>query len=175
MEKCPPTQEVEIIENSSWSCIHGVERWRNDCGCNSGLHPGWHQKWRASLRQAMDWLRDTLIPIYQTEAVKYLKDPWQARDDYITVILDRTLKNVEKFFSEHALRELTKEEKVKVLRFLEMQRHSMLMYTSCGWFFDEISGIETVQVMQYAARAMQLADEVSGQSLENEYKSKRLR
>ncbi len=170
LEKFPPTHEVEIIENSSWSCIHGVERWRNDCGCNSGLHLGWHQKWRPSLRQAMDWLRDTLIPIYQTEAVKYLKDPWQVRDDYITVILDRTLQNVEKFLVAYARRELTKDEKVKVLRLLEMQRHSMLMYTSCGWFFDEISGIETVQVMQYAARAMQLAYEVSGQSLENEYK-----
>ena len=130
LEKYPPTQEVEIIENSSWSCIHGIERWRNDCGCNSGLHPGWHQKWRAPLRRAMDWLRDALIPIYQAEAVKYLKDPWQARDDYINVILDRTLQNVEKFFSVHALRELSKDEKVTVLRLLEMQRHSMLMYTS---------------------------------------------
>ncbi len=170
LEKFPPTHEVEIIENSSWSCIHGIERWKNDCGCNSGLHPGWHQKWRASLRQAMDWLRDALIPIYETEAVKYLKDPWLARDDYITVILDRSSQNVEKFLAAHTLRELSKDEKVKVLRLLEMQRHSMLMYTSCGWFFDEISGIETSQVMQYAARAMQLAYEVSSQSLENEYK-----
>lgn len=170
LEKNPPLHEVEIIENSSWSCIHGVERWKNDCGCNSGLHPGWQQKWRAPLRQAMDWLRDALIPIYEQETAKYLKDPWPARDDFIAVILDRTWQNVEKFFSEHAIRELSRDEKVKVLRLLEMQRHSMLMYTSCGWFFDDISGIETVQVMQYAARAMQLANEVNGQNLENEYK-----
>lgn len=170
LEKHPPTHEVEIIENTSWSCIHGVERWRSDCGCNTGMHPGWNQKWRAPLRDAMNWLRDALIPIYEKEAAKYLKDPWQARDDFIYVILDRSVQNAEKFLSEHASRELSPEEKIKTLKLLGMQRQSLLMFTSCGWFFDELSGIETTQVMKYAARAMQLAKDIVGADLEQEYK-----
>ncbi len=170
LEKHPPTHEVEVIENTAWSCIHGIERWRSDCGCNTGMHPGWNQKWRTHLRDAMNWLRDALIPIYEKEAAIYLKDPWRTRDDYIYVILDRSIQNVNKFLSEHATKELSQEEKIKVLRLLGMQRQALLMFTSCGWFFDEISGIETTQVMKYAARAMQLARDVSGTDLEPEYK-----
>jgi alpha-amylase/alpha-mannosidase (GH57 family) len=179
MEKCPPTREVEIIENSSWSCVHGVERWRGDCGCNTLTNPGWNQGWRAPLREAMDWLRDNLIPIYEMGMASYIQDPWQARDDYIKVILNRSAQNevildgsvqgVEAFLSRHALRELSDDEKTKVLKLLEMQRCAMLMYTSCGWFFDDISGIETVQVMQYASCAMQLARGVGGEDLESGY------
>lgn len=169
LEKHPPTHEVEIFENSSWSCVHGVERWKNDCGCNTGMHPGWNQRWRAPIREAMDWLRDALVPIYETEMAQYVKDPWQARNDYLEVILNRSVQNIERFLSEHAIRELSKEEKLKVLKLLEMQRHAMNMYTSCGWFFDEISSIETVQVMQYAARAIQLAKDVSGLDLEPDF------
>ncbi len=138
---------------------------RSDCGCNSGGHEGWNQQWREPLRNALDWLRDKLAPIYETKAKEFLKDPWAARDDYIAVILDRSPENIAKFFSEHAARELSEAEQVAALRLLEMQRHAMLMFTSCGWFFDEISGIETVQVIQYAARALQLANEfVAGKS-----------
>lgn len=169
LENNPSTHEVEIIENSSWSCIHGIERWKGDCGCNTGRHPGWSQGWRAPLRQAMDWLRDNLISLYEREIASYMEDPWQAREDYIEVILDRSFQNQESFFSKHAVRELSKEDKVRVPKLLEMQRHAMLMYTSCGWFFDEISGIETAQVMQYAGRAIQLAREVNGVDLEPQY------
>lgn len=169
LEKYPPTHEIEIVENSSWSCIHGVERWKSDCGCNTGARPGWNQAWRAPLREAMDKLRDALIPIYEKEMASYVRDPWRARDDYIEIILDRSVQNVEAFLSRHAIRELSKDEKVRVLKLLEMQRHAMLMYTSCGWFFDEISSTEPVQVMRYAARAMQLAKEVSGVDLELDF------
>ena len=169
LEKHPPTHEVAIIENSSWSCAHGVERWRSDCGCNTMANPGWNQEWRAFLREAMDWLRDNLIPIYEREIALYVQDPWQARDDYIMVILNRSAQNVEAFLSRHVIRELSEKEKVKVLKLLEMQRCAMLMYTSCGWFFDEISGIETVQVMRYASCAIQLAKEVGGEDLESGY------
>jgi len=169
LEKHPPTHEVAIIENSSWSCAHGVERWRSDCGCNTMANPGWDQEWRAFLREAMDWLRDNLIPIYEREIALYVQDPWQARDDYIMVILNRSAQNVEAFLSRHVIRELSEKEKVKVLKLLEMQRCAMLMYTSCGWFFDEISGIETVQVMRYASCAIQLAKEVGGEDLESGY------
>ncbi len=166
LEKHPPIHEVEVLNNSSWSCIHGVERWRENCGCNSGMHGGWHQKWRQPLRVALDGLRDQLIPAYTREASLYLKDPWEARDNYIEIIVDRAEENIEDFLKRQAVRELSKEEKSRVLKLLEIQRHAMLIYTSCGWFFDEISGPETVQVMEYASMAMQHTEEILGLSLE---------
>jgi len=191
----PPTHQVEIIENTSWSCPHGVERWRSDCGCcTKGSiiqvtppHPPGpspvpetppgdkyceiisRQKWRAPLREAMDWLAQNLAVLYHEKMNSYVSDPWKSRDDYIDVILDRSSGNIEAFFSNHAVRSLSKEDKVQVLKLLEMQRNGMLMYTSCGWFFEDISGIESVQVMRYACRAMQLAREVAGAEFEPEF------
>ena len=166
LEKHPPTHEVEIIENTSWSCAHGIERWRSDCGDNSGRHPNWRQAWRAPLREAMDGLRDAMMPLYEEKAGKMLKDPWAARDAYISVILDRSAENVAQFFSQQAKRELNEAERVTAFKLLELQRHALLMYTSCGWFFDDISGIETVQVIQYAGRVVQLARELFGNDAE---------
>jgi hypothetical protein len=157
LEKHPPTHEVQIHQGSAWSCSHGVDRWRRDCGCNSGGHPNWNQRWREPLRNAMDWLRDKLAACYEARARDYLKDPWAARDAYISVILDRSPENMDRFFAAHAARPLNEEDQIIALRLLEMERHALLMYTSCGWFFDEISGLETVQIIQYAARAIQLA------------------
>ncbi|MCP8304816.1 MAG: DUF3536 domain-containing protein [archaeon] len=171
LEKFPPRYEVQIIGNTSWSCVHGVERWRSNCGCNTGTNPGWSQEWRRPLRDAMDWLRERLAPPFEIKASKYLKDPWEARDDYIVVILDRSRQNVERFLAKHARKDLSEEEKRMVLKLLEMQRHAMLMYASDGWFFDEISDIEAVQVMRYATRAMQLGYECLGAQLELEYTS----
>jgi alpha-amylase/alpha-mannosidase (GH57 family) len=169
LERHPPIHRVEIFENSSWSCVHGIERWRSNCGCNSGQHPGWSQAWRGPLRQALDWLRDTLAPKYEDKAGQLLKDPWAARNDYIEVILDRSHQGIEQFIKKHALRELSRAETVLTLKLLELQRHAMLMYTSCGWFFDELSGIETVQVMQYAGRVIELAEQVFGVDLEGSF------
>jgi alpha-amylase/alpha-mannosidase (GH57 family) len=169
LEKFPPNHQVEIFENTSWSCTHGVERWQSDCGCNTGTHPRWGQAWRAPLREAMDWLRDALIRVYEEQMASYVQDPWEARNDYIGVILDRSTRNLGSFVSKHITRKPSRDDKVKLLKLLEMQRHAMLMFTSCAWFFDEISGIETVQVMQYASRALQLANEVSGEDLEPDY------
>ena len=169
LEKFPPSCEVEILEKSSWSCSHGVERWRTDCGCRTGELMNATQLWRAPLREAMDWLQERLAAVFETEASKFLAEPWRARDHYINVILDRTPENIRKFLSDHSIRELAFDEQVKVLKLLELQRNGQLMFTSCGWFFDEISRIESVQVMEYAARAMQLAAEVGGLSLEPQY------
>ncbi|MBI4299671.1 MAG: DUF3536 domain-containing protein [Chloroflexi bacterium] len=169
LEKNPATHEVEIFENTSWSCGHGVERWRSNCGCNTGGHPGWDQSWREPLREALDWLRDNLERCYEEHAPQFLKDPWAARDDYITVILDRSTPCVQRFFRRHALHELSETEQTSVLKLLELQRHAMLMYTSCGWFFDELSGIETVQVLQYAGRSIQIGQELFGDSLEERF------
>ena len=160
LETHPPTHEAQIHEGSAWSCSHGVERWKSDCACCAGGHGGWTQQWRTPLRNAMNFLRDKLADFYQEKAKGFLKDPWAARDAYIAVILDRSPENISQFFSQHTTRKLDEQEQVVALRLLEMQRHAMLMFTSCGWFFDEISGLETVQVIQYAARALQLAGEL---------------
>jgi len=138
-----------------------------DCGCNTGGHAGWNQGWRTPLRQALDWLRDQLVPLFEGRAKELLRDPWQARDDYISVILDRSGAGREAFLAAQAARELSEQDKVGVMKLMELQRHAMLMYTSCGWFFDEVSGIESVQVVQYAARALQLARELFEKDLED--------
>ncbi len=164
LEKYPPAHEAEVVEKTSWSCSHGIDRWWSDCGdtAGAGIHQDWNQKWRTPLRNAFDRLRDSLSPKYEEKARGLLKDPWAARDGYIDVILDRTEENIGRFFSKYAARELTQEEKTTALKLLEMQRHAMLMYTSCGWYFDELSRPEPVQVMQYAGRTMQLAKELFG-------------
>jgi alpha-amylase/alpha-mannosidase (GH57 family) len=165
LDRHETTYEAMVYENSSWSCVHGVERWRANCGCNSGGRPEWDQEWRQPLRESLDWLRDRLADEYETDAAKYLKDPWDARDDYIHVIIDRSTAN--EFLAKHAKKDLSDDERVRVFKLLEMQRYAMLMYTSCGWFFDELSGIETVQVIQYAGRSVQLADDLFGDSIED--------
>ncbi len=164
----PPTYEVEIHERSSWSCAHGVERWKSDCGCKIASN-GWHQKWREPLREALDWLRDMAAPIFEREMLRFSQDPWAVRDHYIDVILDRSQMSVEKFFTRHLQSSMSKDDKIKALKLFEMQRHAMYMYTSCGWFFDEISGIETVQILRYAARVIQLVKEISGNDLEEDF------
>jgi hypothetical protein len=160
LEQFPPEYEAEIVEDTSWSCVHGVERWRSNCGCNSGT-PGFGQAWRAPLRKALDELRDGLVPLTEQEGAKLFKDVWAARDGYVDAMLDHSPQSVEQFFRKHQLHALTVPERVRGLELMEMQRHAQLMYTSCGWFFDDISGIETVQVIAYAARVLQLAREIS--------------
>jgi alpha-amylase/alpha-mannosidase (GH57 family) len=152
----PPQWEAEIYDDSSWSCDHGVERWRSNCGCNGGK-PGWNQLWRAPLRQGLDELRDALVPLTETAAKDLFKDVWVARDAYIQVILSRDSESVDQFLAAHQRHPLTEAERVRALSLMEMQRHTQLMYTSCGWFFDDISGIETIQIIAYAARVIQLA------------------
>jgi alpha-amylase/alpha-mannosidase (GH57 family) len=169
LEQHPPTHEVEIFENTSWSCAHGVERWRSDCGCNTGAHRGWHQAWRAPLRGTLDWLRDTIRPLYDEKGRSFFNDPWAARNVYIDVILDRSPESLNSFFTAHVPKALSDQERTTALKLLELQRHALLMYTSCGWFFDDISGIETVQIIQYAGRAAQLAREVFGDHIEGQF------
>jgi alpha-amylase/alpha-mannosidase (GH57 family) len=169
LEFHPPDHEVEIVENSSWSCFHGIERWRSDCGCYCGIHPDWQQKWRKPLREAMDWLRDQSIQIFKQEASAYFKDVWQARNEYISIVLNRNPDHIKSFLQEYSFHPLNSEEKTKALTLLEMQRNAMLMYSSDGWFFDEISGIETIQVLQYAARCIQLIQRFNHHSQEEEY------
>jgi len=163
LEQDPPRYEVQIVERTAWSCSHGVERWNSDCGCNTGGSPGWNQQWRTPLRVALDWLRDQTAAIYEQAAAPLLRDPWAAREDYIDVILDRSEQSVSRYLARHAL---PGADATAVLELLEMQRYAMLMYTSCGWFFSDVSGIETVQVLHYAGRVIQLAERAGDTELQ---------
>ncbi|GHT39731.1 glycoside hydrolase [Bacteroidia bacterium] len=168
LEKNPPLWEAKIFENTSWSCFHGVERWRNDCGCCSGMHPGWNQKWRGPLRTALDFIRDEAAKTFENKGKEYFNSPWEARNAYVSVLLDRSKNNIENFIDKHCTN-AGKQETVAALQLMEMQLNALYMYTSCGWFFDEISGIETVQVMQYAARVIELNKTLSTINLEPEF------
>ncbi|HSS21466.1 MAG TPA: DUF3536 domain-containing protein [Pyrinomonadaceae bacterium] len=160
----PPQMEVAVSEGllgegSSWSCIHGVGRWIRDCGCQTDGKPGWNQKWRGPLRQALDYLRDEAAARFETTRHDLFIDPWKARDDAIQLILNERLSR-EQFLFAHAPRELALAERGRALLFLELQRNTLLMYTSCGWFFNDIAGIEPVQILKYAARAIDLMDKL---------------
>lgn len=172
LAKHPPTDEVEVIENTSWSCSHGIERWKSDCGCNTGAHPSWNQSWRAPLRESLDWLRDEVALEWETAAGNYLTSPWEARESYINIILARSDKSMEEFMKQHSKKGLASNDIPMALALLELQRNSMLMYTSCGWFFDDISGLESVQVLMYAGRVIQLASKCFGRDLEEGFVSR---
>jgi alpha-amylase/alpha-mannosidase (GH57 family) len=165
----PPEYEVEILENTSWSCSHGVDRWRNDCGCNLGSHPSWNQAWRQPLRDALDWLRDTIKDIFVNTMEHLLIDCWESVDNYIEVILDRSQNNVETFLNKHKKCELSDEDKIRILMLLESQRQAMFMFTSCGWYFDDVSGIETIQILRHANCTIQLVQKATGENLEPQF------
>ncbi|MDQ2774049.1 MAG: DUF3536 domain-containing protein [Acidobacteriota bacterium] len=171
LEHNAPRCEVQIYENTAWSCVHGIERWRSNCGCNSG-RLGWTQEGRRPLREALDWLRDSVNPHFERIGATLLNDPWAARDAYISVVLDRSAEARQRFGRDYFRRDLDPEEQVTVWKLMELQRHAMLMYTSCGWFFDDLSGIETVQVIQYAGRVLQLAEQVFGVPFEEAFLAK---
>jgi len=174
LEKFPPKWEAEVAEDTSWSCAHGIERWRSNCGCNGGK-AGWNQEWRAPLRESLDYLRDATAPLAEHLSKSLFKDLWAARDAYIQVVLDRSPASIIRFFADHTIGHLTEDERVTALELMELERHTQLMYTSCGWFFDEISGIETVQIIAYAGRVLQLAAKIfgpAGAALEAEFLSR---
>jgi hypothetical protein len=174
LKRVPPVYEVEIDEGpkgegTSWSCMHGVGRWKEDCGCSTGGREGWNQKWRKPLREALDFLRDELASLYEKEGEKIFRDVWEARNGYIEVILDRSPQGIRRFLETFATKTLDEKGRIKGLRLLEMERHALLMYTSCGWFFADLSGLETVQILKYASRAIQLAEELTGQGVEEKF------
>jgi alpha-amylase/alpha-mannosidase (GH57 family) len=161
LEKFPPALEAQIVEDTSWSCAHGIERWRSNCGCNGGQQ-GWNQQWRKPLREALDWLRDAVAPLVQAKGKALFTDLDRARNAYIQVVLDREKRAA--FLSLYGSPGLTEAQHTDALELMELERHAMLMYTSCGWFFDEISGIETVQIIAYASRVLQLATSLFGEA-----------
>jgi alpha-amylase/alpha-mannosidase (GH57 family) len=151
LDECPPVKEARIVggEGSSWSCAHGVGRWARDCGCQTGGEPGWNQEWRAPLRAALDVVRDAADEIFTMIGASVFLDPWQARDGYVDVVIGA--KTLDEFLGEVASAPLDDEVRRVAHELLRMQERAMAMYTSCGWFFNDIGGIETIQVLRYAA------------------------
>ena len=174
LKRFPAVYEVEIDEGpkgegSSWSCAHGVGRWKEDCGCSTGGRAGWNQKWRVPLREALDLLRDELSQVFEEEGDKVFKDVWEARNRYIELIMDRSSEGVKIFFEKYGKKDLDEKGRLRGLKLLEMQRHALEMYTSCGWFFADLAGLETGIVLQHAARAIQLANELRDQEIEKKF------
>lgn len=162
--------EITIIENSAWSCAHGVGRWKEDCGCSISQRADINQKWRKPLFQAMHFLKNELLKIYLKKMSFFTKDPIKIRNEYIEIILDSSFKNIEKFIKTQTSKTLTEEEKTQFLKLLLMQKYSMSMFTSCGWFFDDLLNIETQQIILYAANAIELAKDISNIDLEEPFK-----
>ena len=174
MKKFPPVDEVEIDEGpkregSAWSCNHGVGRWKEDCGCSTGGQVGWNQKWRKPLREALNLLRDELGSFFEKEGGKIFHDPWEARNGYIAVMMDRSPGSISKFFERHGRQGIDERGRIKGLKLMEMERHSLRMFTSCGWFFADLAGLETVLILEHAARAIQFAEEYSGEEIEKRF------
>ena len=163
LDRNPPQLQVEIDnglqgEGSSWSCVHGVGRWTRDCGCHTGGEAGWNQAWRDPLRVALNYLRDDAALKFENRGGELLRDPWAARNDYISVLLDENTRA--EFLTRHAVSPLSDAEQARVFNLLEMQRSALLMFTSCGWFFSDLAGIETIQVLRYAARVLDLQNQL---------------
>ena len=174
LKRFPPVYEVEMDEGpkgegTSWSCNHGVGRWKEDCGCSTGGKPGWNQKWRKPLREAIDLLRDELSLVFEREGEKIFKDVWEARNGYIEIILNRSPESIKRFFEQYGFKDLDEKGRIKGIKLLEIQRHALQMYTSCGWFFADLAGLETILILQHAARAIQLAEALTGQGIEEKF------
>ena len=174
LKRFPPVNEVEIDEGprgegTSWSCSHGVDRWKEDCGDSTGGRPGWNQKWRRPLREALNLLRDELGAIFETEGETIFHNVWEARSGYIDLVLDRSAEGIKNFFERYGASDLGERGRIKGLKLLEMQKHALQMFASCGWFFADLAGIETVLILQHAGRAIQLAEEFAGQGIEERF------
>lgn len=167
LERHPPVEEVDIHEDTSWSCAHGIERWRSNCGCHTGGREDWSQSWRKPLRESLDWLRNKFEKKFEEELKPLVKDPWAARNDYIHLL--QSSRDFDGFFSKQCFRNLSEKEKTKFLKWMEVQRHAMLMYTSCGWFFNDISGIETEQILRYASFSLELYSKLGEPCLEVQF------
>ena len=172
LDHYPPSEQVEIEngtgdEGSSWSCAHGVGRWSRDCGCHTGGEPGWNQSWRAPLLAALRFLRDQAASDFENSASEFFRNPWAARNAYVKLVLDPDA--ALDFFRESSRRDLTTVEQERAIALLELQRNALLMFTSCGWFFSDLGGLETVQVMRYAARVIQLQEQLGLRSVRKEF------
>ena len=151
----PPMHDVELHAPSSWSCSHGVERWRTECGCK--MHPERHtqQQWRAVLRTSLEWLASELHRVFERDGGTIFGDPWQTRDAYGKAVTRGAAATLE--FVRSLATADDDPTRRRAAELLEMERNALRMFTSCGWFFDDIGGLESRQVLRYAARAIELS------------------
>ena len=157
-----PEFEVEIDngankQGSSWSCSHGVGRWTDNCGCTTGGEPDWQQSWRKPLRDALQFLKTNTDRHFEVVGEDLFRNPWEARNAYIKVLLDAG--SLDPFVDAYC-RVLSDIDKKRAITLLEIQKDSLLMFTSCGWFFSDLAGIETIQVLRYAARVIELQNQI---------------
>lgn len=175
LEKHPAEWEVKIKSGeedlgTSWSCAHGVRRWYDDCGCHTGGDPKWNQKWRKPLREALDFVAERAKALFERRGGEIFHDPWAARDRYVQLLLDYSEQSLNSFLGEVLKpQSLGKDNRTLALKLLEMQKQAMYMYTSCGWFFSEISGTEGVQILRHAARCVELYQNVCGENIEDRF------
>jgi alpha-amylase/alpha-mannosidase (GH57 family) len=161
LERWQPRHEVELAAGAgtSWSCAHGVGRWKEDCGCHTGGEEGWNQAWRAPLRRGLEVVKQAADETFERVGRELLTDPWAARDDYVRVVIEAT--SWEEFSAQWS--QATDDDgRARARTLLELQRTGLQMFTSCAWFFTDISGIETVQILRYAMRAIELLEELEG-------------
>lgn len=156
LARVPPTVDVELVDDTSWSCVHGVERWRGPCGCKMHPERDTRQEWRAVLRASLEWLADELHAVYEREARRFIGgDPWALRDAYGWAV-SRGNDAVVAFVRDRTP-DASAADRVRLAELLELERNALRMFTSCGWFFDDIGGLESRQVLRYAARAIELS------------------
>jgi hypothetical protein len=150
----PPQEEVVLVEPSSWSCAHGVERWRGDCGCKMAPKVKSQQRWRGPLREAMEWLAGEIHGEFQSNADLFQTEPWELRNDYGRVVVGD--QELDTFLDNHL--HAPTEDRGRASALLELERDALRLFTSCGWFFDDLAGIESLQVLRYAAHALELLE-----------------
>ncbi|RQD73829.1 DUF3536 domain-containing protein [Desulfonatronospira sp. MSAO_Bac3] len=164
LDKHPPQQEVRIHEKSSWSCVHGIERWQDDCGCSSGDHPGWNQLWRRPLRRSLNVIRYYVDEHYRHYAGELFSDPRQAMLDYGNCLSGKVERD--EFLRRHQARDLDRNQRAVALKFLEMQRMSLASFASCAWFFDDLGRIEPLNALSYGSRALEMLKDLQGPDVE---------
>ncbi len=163
LQEHPPVAEVEIIDGTSWSCGHGVARWREGCTCTPG-----ESRWKRPLRGALDRLAQEMDALYRDEVERWVVDPWQLRDGYIRVVLGEMKGRA--FLAQQAAGKLTEGEARRTLTLLEAQYYRQAMYTSCGFFFEDLSRLEPRYLIAYAAKAIHLVKKATRISLEDGFK-----
>jgi alpha-amylase/alpha-mannosidase (GH57 family) len=152
----PPQEEVTLVEPTSWSCAHGVERWRSNCGCKMDPGKNTQQEWRSGLREAMEWLAGEIHGIYEAESPSLLDgDPWAIRNEYGRVVAG--FDDIHEFLQERVSPSSPPSHRVRAAELLELERNALRLFTSCGWFFDDLAGIEPLQILRYAVRALDLS------------------
>ncbi len=160
----PTTHEVRIHENTSWSCVHGVERWKTHCGCSDGGHADWVQDWRRPLRRSFNYLKYYVDEHFFKGGRALFDDPAQALREYGLVLAGS--EELERFLSRHCSQGLAASERTNACRILLMQRLALASFSSCAWFFDDIARIEPLNGLTSARRALDLLVASGGPDVE---------